>query len=65
MPITEDALGQVLDLSGVMTVGEDFLQPDVRRECQRIIPEVDQVKACDAADTFLFLKHHYISPNAQ
>ena len=48
-----------------MTVGEDFLQPDVRRECQRIIPEVDQVKACDAADTFLFLKHHYISLNAQ
>ena len=41
-------------------VGEDFIDPDVRRECERIIPEIDQVKPCDAADTHMFLKHHYV-----
>ena len=43
-------------LSGVMTVGEDFLSPHVRAECERIIPDIDGVKPMDAADTYLFLK---------
>ena len=42
-----------------MDVGEDFLDADVCRECERIVPEIDQVKPADAADTYLFLKHHY------
>ena len=41
-------------------VGEDFIHPEVCRECERIIPEIDQVKPCDAADTYIFLKHHYV-----
>ena len=46
-------------LSGVMTVGEDFLSPHVRAECERIIPDIDGVKPMDAADTYLFLKANY------
>lgn len=57
--ITDEALDEVRELSGVMDVGEDFLDADVRRECERIIPDIDQVKPADAADTYLFLKHHY------
>ena len=30
---------------------EDFLDADVHRECARIVPEIDQVKSADAADT--------------
>ena len=60
LPITEEALADVREVSGVMDVGEDFIDPDVRRECERIIPEIDQVKPCDAADTYIFLKHHYV-----
>ena len=59
LPITDEALDEVRELSGVMDVGEDFLDADVRRECERIVPEIDQVKPADAADTYLFLKHHY------
>lgn len=57
--ITDEALDEVRELSGVMDVGEDFLDADVRRECERIIPDIHQVKPADAADTYLFLKHHY------
>lgn len=57
--ITDEALDEVRELSGVMDVGEDFLDADVRRECEQIIPDIDQVKPADAADTYLFLKHHY------
>lgn len=46
-------------MSGIMTVGEDFLPAVVRTECERIIPDVDGIKPTDAADTFLFLKAHY------
>ena len=56
LPITDEALDEVRELSGVMDVGEDFLDADVRRECERIVPEIDQV---EPADTYLFLKHHY------
>ena len=46
-------------LLGVMTVGEDFLSPHVREECERIISDIDGVKPMDAADTYLFLKANY------
>ena len=59
LPINDEALDEVRELSGVMDVGEDFLDADVCRECERIVPEIDKVKPADAADTYLFLKHHY------
>ena len=37
-------------------MGSDFLPCDVRRECERIIPNIENVKAADAADTYPFLK---------
>ena len=59
MPLTDEALNEVAEISGVMQVGSDFLPCDVRRECERIIPNIENVKAVDAADTYLFLKAHY------
>lgn len=59
LPVTEEALVEVTQLSGVMTVGDDFLSPNVRAECQRIIPEIDGVKPADVADNYLFLKSNY------
>ena len=56
--LTWTGIDEVRELSGVMDV-EDFLDADVHRECARIVPEIDQVKPADAADTYLFLKHHY------
>ena len=44
------------EVSGVLTVGDDYLLPAVRAECEHVIPDTDGVKPCNAADTFLFLK---------
>jgi hypothetical protein len=63
-PVTQEALDEVGDVSGVLTVGDDYLAPDVRAECERIIPDINGVKSCNAADTFLFLKHHYHEQSA-
>ena len=48
-----------------MTVGDDFLSPDVRTECERVIPKIEDVKPNDAAITYIFLKTHYIEPSSQ
>ena len=61
-PVTNQALDEVAEVSGVMTVGDDFLSCDVRRECERVIPSVENVEAIDAADTYLFLKANYREP---
>lgn len=61
-PVTNQALDEVAEVSGVMTVGDDFLSFDVRRECERVIPKVENVEATDAADTYLFLKANYREP---
>ena len=41
-----------------MTVGDDYLTPTIRAECERIVPEIEAVKLNDAATTYLFLKTH-------
>lgn len=64
-PVSKEALDEVAQLSDVMSVGDDYLTPAVRAECERIIPEIDNVKANDATTTYLFLKTHYQEPSAQ
>ena len=59
MQVTQELLDEVAEVSGVLTVGDDYLLPAVRAECERIISDIDGVKPCNAADTFLFLKAHY------
>jgi len=48
-----------------MSVGDDFLTPLVRTECERVIPAIEGVKSSDAATTFLFLKTYYNDPSSQ
>ena len=52
MPILQEALDEVKELSGVMTMGDDYLPADVQAECERIIPEVHEVKPENATDTY-------------
>jgi len=59
-PVSEESLDEAAELSGVLQEGNDFLPPETREQCERIIPEVDNVKPRDAADTYLFLKAHYL-----
>ena len=53
------AIDEVAQLSGTMDVGDDYLSEAVRQECERVIPEWDNVKPQDAATTFIFLKNYY------
>ncbi len=46
-------------------MGNDFLPCNVRRDCERVIPNIVNVKAVDAADTYLFLKANYCEPTSQ
>ena len=59
LPVEQQALDEAAALSGAFKVGHDFLPADVRYECERIIPRVDDIKPQDAATAFLFLKQHY------
>ena len=56
--LTENALDEVAELSGVMTVGEDYLPPDVREKCERIIPNIHNVKPMHTWSSRLIIKHH-------
>ena len=62
-PVSTEDLNEVAELSGVMSYGDDYLEPNLRANCERIIPEVETVLPNDAADSFLFLKAHYRNQN--
>ena len=47
-------------MSGVLDYNDDYLPAEVREQCEGIVPEITEVKRENAAETFLFLKAHYI-----
>lgn len=57
--LSKEQLDEVAELSGVLNEANDFLDSKVREECERIIPEISEVKSKDAAETYLFLKAHF------
>ena len=61
--LTKQSLDDVAQLSGVMNFGNDYLPEVVRQECERVVPELDNVKPQDAATTFIFLKSYYNNAN--
>ena len=50
-PVSEESHHEAAELSGVLQEGNDFLPTEVTEECERIIPEVDNVKPRDAVPT--------------
>ena len=40
-PVSEESLNEVAELSAVLEEGNDYLMADLREECERIIPEVE------------------------
>ena len=39
--MSEESLNEVAELSAVLEEGNDYLMADLREECERIIPEVE------------------------
>lgn len=59
MPVTEEQLQEVAMESGVLDIADDFLDIEFRAECERLIPDKENIKPDECKDAFLFLKHNF------
>ena len=60
--VTNEVLDEVREISSVMPEDNKFLTAAVQRECERVVPDVNNIRPQDAADTFIFLKTHFVQP---
>ncbi len=58
--VAKESLDEVAEVLGVLNHDEDYLPVDVRERCEAIVPQIAEVKSKVAAETFLFLKAHYV-----
>ena len=56
--IAEEQLLEVAELSDVLEDTDDNLRPAVRRECERHLPDTDNIQPEEAKDAYLYLKLH-------
>ena len=54
--VSEEELKDAAIHSGVLEVSADFLEPEFRAECERVLPYPDKVVPSECRDTFLYLK---------
>ena len=54
--ITEEQLLEVAELSDVLQHNDDYLRPAVRKECEKYLPKIEEIKPNDAKDAYLYLK---------
>ncbi len=58
IPVTDDQLEEVAIESGVLNVPDDYLTPEFREECERIV-DVKHLQPSDCKEAFLFIKQHF------
>lgn len=46
-------------VSGVMDTEDDFLSPNFRAECERIIPYPKEVEPNECKEAFIYLKENF------
>ena len=57
----EDLRG-LAEMSGVLQVGHfDFMEQEVKRQCQHYLPDVNKVKSMNAIEAFRFLKQRVVA----
>ena len=61
--VTEEQLLEVAEFSEVLEENDDYLKPSVRQECQRHVPEANDIDPEDAKVAYLFLRSH-VNKNA-
>ena len=59
IPVTVEQLEEVAQVSGVMNVKDDFLLPNFRAECERIVPYPKQVEPNECKEAFICLKENF------
>jgi uncharacterized secreted protein with C-terminal beta-propeller domain len=58
--VARESLDEVAEVSGVLNHDDDYLPAEVRQQCEAIVLQIGEVKSKNAAETFLFLKAHYM-----
>lgn len=56
LPVTEEQLKEAAILSGVLTVRDDFLKPEVRAECEHVLPDSKTIRPYECRDAYIYLK---------
>ena len=59
MPVTEEQFEDVAKYSEVLETGSDFLEEDVRKACEEIIPFPERVEPTECMEAFVFLKNNF------
>lgn len=59
IPVTEDMLRKVAELSHVYEVGDNYLPEAFMEECQHIIAKPEDIKPKDCVNAFIYLKENY------
>lgn len=59
--ITEQKLLEVVNLSNVLDDTYDYLEPNFHMECERHIPDTDEIEPAEAANAYLYLKANFDS----
>ena len=58
-PGTEEQLKEAATQSGVLTVPDDFLQPEFRAECERVLPDSETIRPHECRDAYIYLKNNF------
>ena len=61
--ISEGQLEEVANESGVLSVNNDFLEPQFRQACEDVIPTPADVECRDVQNAFIYLKENIRMPD--
>ena len=59
LPVTEEQLQEATTQSGVLTVPDDFLQPEFRAEWECVSPDSETIRPHDRRDAYIYLKRNF------
>ena len=59
LSVTEEQLQEAAELSGVLEGSRDYLEARLKKECERHIPDTNDVEPAQAANAYLFLKANF------
>ena len=59
LPVTEEQLKEAATQSGVLTVSDDFLPPEFRAECERVLPDSQTIRPHECRDAYIYLKNNF------
>ena len=60
--VSEGQLEEVANESGVLSVNDDFLEPEFRQACEEVIPTPADVDCTDVQNAFIYLKENITMP---